>query len=218
MFVGAKWTQFEGGLRVPAIVWWPGTISAGRVDASVLSNLDILPTFAELANFKLPAMNYLRGKSFVNVLNNIKHQYKNEMLFFYHDVFLMAVRYNRFKVHFRRFPSYSEENFRNVCRGNFPLINFMWQHDKTDKIYELPAPEIYDIEEDPGESHPLPLEDHMKDLSVIYEKIQDFENSLPQKVPRSQLVGSCPISVIPCCNPPYCICNYPGTVHHQTPK
>ncbi|MEM8913896.1 MAG: sulfatase-like hydrolase/transferase [Planctomycetota bacterium] len=47
---GGKHTQYEGGVRVPFIVRWPGHVKAGRVDRkSVLSGLDWLPTLCAIA-------------------------------------------------------------------------------------------------------------------------------------------------------------------------
>lgn len=52
---GRKRDLFEGGVRVPFIVSWPGTIPAGRVDdTSVINAVDLLPTFASLAGTKIP--------------------------------------------------------------------------------------------------------------------------------------------------------------------
>lgn len=46
---GAKGSTYEGGMRVPAIVSWPGTVPAGRVDDALCSSLDLYPTLAALA-------------------------------------------------------------------------------------------------------------------------------------------------------------------------
>ncbi len=46
---GAKGSTWEGGLRVPGIVRWPGKVPAGRESAAIVSTLDVLPTFAALA-------------------------------------------------------------------------------------------------------------------------------------------------------------------------
>jgi arylsulfatase A len=45
---GTKHTVLEGGLRVPCLAWWPGSVPAGRVCDEFLSTLDVLPTFAAL--------------------------------------------------------------------------------------------------------------------------------------------------------------------------
>lgn len=47
---GGKFTQYDGGVRVPLLVRWPGVVQAGHVDSdSVVSALDLLPTVADLA-------------------------------------------------------------------------------------------------------------------------------------------------------------------------
>ncbi|HEY1172446.1 MAG TPA: sulfatase [Verrucomicrobiae bacterium] len=51
---GTKHTVLEGGLRVPFIVWWPGHVPAGRVANEFITALDILPTFAKLADVTFP--------------------------------------------------------------------------------------------------------------------------------------------------------------------
>lgn len=50
-----KGTTFEGGQRVPCIVWWPGTTPAGTICNQLASSIDLLPTFAEIAGTPLPA-------------------------------------------------------------------------------------------------------------------------------------------------------------------
>ena len=50
-----KGALLEGGIGVPFIARWPGKIPAGKVDeTSILSAVDLLPTFCELAGVKLP--------------------------------------------------------------------------------------------------------------------------------------------------------------------
>ena len=49
-----KGSYYEGGLRVPAIVRWPGRVPAGRVSDAVIATIDFLPTFAHLAGFEIP--------------------------------------------------------------------------------------------------------------------------------------------------------------------
>jgi arylsulfatase A-like enzyme len=54
-FRGRKRSLYEGGVRVPFIVRWPGHVPAGRVDdTSVLSAVDFLPTISRLAGVTLP--------------------------------------------------------------------------------------------------------------------------------------------------------------------
>jgi arylsulfatase A-like enzyme len=52
---GQKLSLYEGGVRVPYFVWWPGQVPAGRVDEStVVSSVDLLPTLARLCSATIP--------------------------------------------------------------------------------------------------------------------------------------------------------------------
>jgi len=52
---GAKGCLFEGGLRVPAIISWPGTIPQGKVREQMTTGCDWFPTFAELCGVDIPS-------------------------------------------------------------------------------------------------------------------------------------------------------------------
>jgi len=51
---GQKTEVYEGGHRVPAIAWWPGRVPAGTENDNLVMTMDMLPTFAELADAGLP--------------------------------------------------------------------------------------------------------------------------------------------------------------------
>ena len=51
---GHKGTVWEGGHRVPAIAWWPGTIAGNRVTDELAISLDIFPTMCELSGVSAP--------------------------------------------------------------------------------------------------------------------------------------------------------------------
>lgn len=49
-----KGTTFEGGQRVPCVMWAPGRIPAGTTSSALVSNIDLLPSFASIAGSRLP--------------------------------------------------------------------------------------------------------------------------------------------------------------------
>jgi arylsulfatase A-like enzyme len=51
---GIKRDLYEGGIRVPMIAWWPGTIPRGRVSDHVWAHWDVFPTLADLAGARSP--------------------------------------------------------------------------------------------------------------------------------------------------------------------
>jgi len=60
---GNKRDLNEGGIRVPMIAWWPGTVEAGVVSDQVWAFWDFLPTAADLAGARLPADRQFDGIS-----------------------------------------------------------------------------------------------------------------------------------------------------------
>ncbi|MFA6564237.1 MAG: sulfatase-like hydrolase/transferase [Verrucomicrobiia bacterium] len=66
---GAKFSLFEGGIRLPAILSWPGHLPEGAVRGQVAHGCDWLPTVAELTGVKLLQPD-IDGKSLVPVLKS----------------------------------------------------------------------------------------------------------------------------------------------------
>ena len=56
---GRKWSLYEGGIRMPLIVRWPGHVPAGRVDdQTVVAAVDFFPTFSKMAGVKTPTAKF----------------------------------------------------------------------------------------------------------------------------------------------------------------
>jgi len=51
---GEKGTTWEGGQRVPCIIRWPGKVPPATMQRQVITNMDLLPTIANICNAKLP--------------------------------------------------------------------------------------------------------------------------------------------------------------------
>lgn len=65
---GSKGSTLEGGIRVCALAWWPGRVTAGSSTEAITSNMDILPTCAALAGAKLNAERKIDGIDLADVL------------------------------------------------------------------------------------------------------------------------------------------------------
>ncbi len=63
-----KGSTYEGGIRVPCIVRWPGHVPAGRVSDAIFCTLDFLPTIAALAGFEVPTDRIIDGVDQTNLL------------------------------------------------------------------------------------------------------------------------------------------------------
>ncbi len=59
---GNKGTTFEGGMREPTVIRWPGKIPAGKANDELMTTMDLLPTFAKLAGAEIPHDRVIDGK------------------------------------------------------------------------------------------------------------------------------------------------------------
>ena len=78
-----KGTTWEGGMRVPGVFWMPGSIPAGRVTSEVAANMDLLPTFARLAEAELPSDRVLDGRDLWPLLTGESDQSPHEYFYFF---------------------------------------------------------------------------------------------------------------------------------------
>jgi len=76
---GRKAQFFEGGIRVPCIVKWPGHIEAGKVNDDFLSSLEIFPTITAAAGVGLPDSVVYDGFDMLDILNGKAESKRKEM-------------------------------------------------------------------------------------------------------------------------------------------
>ena len=76
---GAKFSLFEGGIRLPAIISWPGHLPEGQVRDQVAHACDWMPTLAELCGVQLPDAK-LNGSSLVPVIRAAETKSPHEVL------------------------------------------------------------------------------------------------------------------------------------------
>jgi len=94
---GIKRDLYEGGIRVPMIVWMPGTVPAGEVSDQVWSMWDFLPTAAELTGTEPPGD--IGGISMINALLNQPQQDPEYLYWEFHEgAFSQAVRFDDWKA------------------------------------------------------------------------------------------------------------------------
>ena len=95
-----KGTTWEGGMREPCIMCWPGKIPAGTLCNELCTTMDILPTFAKLAGATMPKKR-IDGKDIWPLMSAQSGAASpHEALFYYRDWRLEAVRSGRWKLHF----------------------------------------------------------------------------------------------------------------------
>jgi arylsulfatase A-like enzyme len=124
---GAKSDAYEGGVRVPLIVRWPGTVKAGSVVETPVSSVDFLPTSCALAGVKPDAGQKLDGVSLVPLLKQTGGLDRDALFWHY--------------------PHYTDRTtpYGSVRQGDFKLIEF----------YEDGRLELYNLRADVGEKDNL---------------------------------------------------------------
>lgn len=105
---GTKRSTHEGGIRVPFIVRWPGTVPAGVVSDHQLAFYDLMPTFCDLAGvedyvskYSNPdlANDYFDGISFLPTLTGKAEQEKHDFLYWeFHETNMMGLRMGNWKL------------------------------------------------------------------------------------------------------------------------
>lgn len=90
-----KWSNFEGGVRVPCLVRWPGVVKPKSYNHEITGIVDLLPTLCDLAKIPLPKDRVLDGKSILPYLKGTP--YTNPI----HDSFIIpgsSIRYKDWKL------------------------------------------------------------------------------------------------------------------------
>ena len=95
---GNKGTTFEGGMREPTVVRWPGKIPAGKPNGELMTTMDLLPTFAKLAGAAIPTDRVIDGKDIWPTLSG-KADTPHEAFFYHRGNELAAVRSGKWKLH-----------------------------------------------------------------------------------------------------------------------
>ncbi len=96
---GSKGTTHEGGMRVPCVMRWPGKIPAGKTCREVVSTLDLLPTFAALAEGQLSKERKIDGHDIRDLLfGKPGAKSPHQAFFYYHTTQLQAVRSGKWKL------------------------------------------------------------------------------------------------------------------------
>lgn len=100
---GAKNSTWEGGMRVPFIIRWPGQIPEGSVSNELTTTMDLFPTIARIVGAELPDDRIIDGHDIWPILSDETNaQSPYEAFYYYRDDRLQAVRSGKWKLHVYR--------------------------------------------------------------------------------------------------------------------
>jgi arylsulfatase A-like enzyme len=188
---GHKFDLWEGGVRVPFIMHWPGRVPAGKTFDGIVSSMDVFPTFATAADSAHHAprdasgetltrsvRTTLDGVDLMPFLRGEKTGHPHETLFWQQQVWPKP---NERKPG----PAYPQPAYNMAIRRG------QWKAVKQDQPFggtnESRAWELYDLARDPGELNDLATEfpDKVKELGVAFFEWQ-------QQMPKPVLLPSAP--------------------------
>ncbi len=138
----AKATTFDGGNRVPCLIYWKGQTKPGTTCNKLASNIDLFPTFAEISGAPLPPRK-IDGVSILSLIRGEKDANPREsFVYYYNKNDLEAVTDGMFKLVFPH---------KYVTYGAYVPGNDGQPGRLTNR--EVLKSELYDLRRDPGERY-----------------------------------------------------------------
>ena len=148
-----KGTTWEGGMRVPAIAWWPDVIAPGKVTDALATTMDLYATALALAGIALPDDRVVDGVDLTPLLRGESEQGR-DVVFYYRGTRLFAVRKGPWKMHFITQSAYVRDE---------PV-----PHD---------PPALYHLEHDPSEQFNVAA-DHPDVIAEIMQEVERHRAAL----------------------------------------
>jgi len=127
-----KGSAWEGGFRVPCIIWAPGRTPAGKKSNELMATLDILPTLVNLAGSKVPEGRTIDGVNQSDFIKGKSIKSARDTFYYFVRDNLHAVRRGKWKL---ALPG--RKKFFNYAKDKNPVTK----------------PELYDLENDLSEKH-----------------------------------------------------------------
>lgn len=157
---GYKAALFEGGIGVPFIARWPGVIAPGKIDnTSLISAVDLLPTFCEIAGVALPDSYQPDGVSQLQVLKGKQAPVRQKPLFW------------------KASAPWPAPKTRPDHWVSYAIVDQTW---KLVSNRDATHVELYNLATDPLEQTDL-KERHPKIVESLLAKLEEWKATLPEK-------------------------------------
>lgn len=152
-FRGRKGTAFEGGVREPTCIVWPGVVEPGSVSDVPVIGMDFYPTMLQMAGLDLMPAEHLDGVSLVPVLKGTGEVDRQELFWHY--------------PHYHRTTPYSA-----IRRDNWRLIEF---HEDGELM-------LFDLQSDPHEEHDL-AKSRPQLAAELRDRLNTWRNEVDAQMP-----------------------------------
>jgi arylsulfatase A len=163
---GGKGCTFEGGMREPCVMWWPGRIKLGVV-TDMGATMDLYTTILTLAGVQVPTDRVVDGLDLSPALFGTGPSPRKTM-FYYRGTKLYAVRKGPYKAHFITRSAYGNDK---EVRHDPPLLYHLG-HDPSEK---------YDVSKD----HPDVIADIRKEVALHLANLTPGEDQLAKRIGKN---------------------------------
>lgn len=149
-------TLHEGSVRTPMIMRWPEQVPAAKASNEIVSIHDFVPTFAALADGKLPKDRAIDGRDQSEFFLGKQAKSARNSVLYFHDDTLLAMKWNQFKVYFQH-ESPDRQDFRYA---------------------DLWSPKVFDTAIDPKEANNIVGDGYLWLLGVVMQDVIPFAHSI----------------------------------------
>lgn len=157
-----KSTTFEGGMRVPLVARWPGTIPGGQTIVDPAAMVDWWPTFARLAGAELPAEIELDGRDIFPLLTGEGPR----------DI--DGIRYLYYRQDNTRAGAYREGKWKlKLAVVGGESVYARYDHGDL----------LFDLESDPGEQHDLSAQQPER-VAAMKQRLEELAATVESRAPR----------------------------------
>ncbi len=170
-FRAGKGSYFEGGIRVPLVIRWPGKVEPGSTNETPVTGLDFFPTFLDVAGIESTGQRILDGQSLIPLLTG-QGTFPERKLYWHFPIYLQGYGYKQ-----GRSDGPHDADFRT--RPGSVVRNGKW---KLHEYFEDGRLELYDLEADIGEQNNL-AEAHPEIASRMHADLKQWRKSMNAPVP-----------------------------------
>lgn len=166
-----KWTDFDGGIRVPCIMRWPDVIKPGTANSEITGIIDLLPTFSAIAGVNLPRDRVIDGR---NILPYIKGERADKPI---HETFIVpgsVIRRGQWKLLVREL----KPGGKSGREGKRPSAR---------------AGSLFNLQVDPGETRDVSA-DHPE---IVAELRRQMDAAVKELEANSRPIGRLPVMAEP---------------------
>ena len=157
---GNYFTAWEGSLRTPFLIRWPDRVPAGSVSNEIVHIVDLLPTLANVAGYKVPDDRIIDGVDQLGFFTGKQDKSNREGFIIYNNDDIYGYKWRNWKMHL--------VELENMDSEPKPLN----------------VPRVYNLITDPKEEYNLASEATWT-LPVLFKKIVAFQKTLAEEPPIS---------------------------------